>query len=62
MSTAAYIKETRQHLNAMRTVMAYCMRENKTWDEQSGQQLISGITCLNGRKIRGNRLHHQRYR
>ena len=45
MATVTYIKETRQHLSAMRAVMAYCMREDKTWDEQSGQQLISGINC-----------------
>ena len=29
----------------MRAVMGYCMREDKTWDEQSGQRLISGINC-----------------
>ena len=45
MATVTYIRETRQHLSAMRAVMAYCMREDKTWDEQSGQQLISGINC-----------------
>ena len=25
--------------------MWYCMREDKTWDEQSGQRLISGVNC-----------------
>ena len=45
MATVTYIKETRQHLSAMRAVMDYCMREDKTWDEQSGQRLISGINC-----------------
>lgn len=25
--------------------MNYCMREDKTWDEQSGQRLVSGINC-----------------
>lgn len=29
----------------MRNVMWYCMREDKTWDEQSGQRLISGVNC-----------------
>ena len=29
----------------MRGVMWYCMREDKTWDERSGQRLISGINC-----------------
>ena len=45
MATVTYIRETRQHLSAMRAVMDYCMREDKTWDEQSGQRLISGINC-----------------
>lgn len=29
----------------MRAVMNYCMREDKTWDSQSGQRLINGINC-----------------
>ncbi len=29
----------------MRNVMWYCMREDKTWDERSGQLLISGVNC-----------------
>ena len=29
----------------MRAVMNYCMREDKTWDAQSGQRLINGINC-----------------
>lgn len=45
MATVTYIKETRQHLSAMRAVMNYCMRRDKTWDEQSQQYLISGINC-----------------
>ena len=45
MATVTYIKETRQHISAMRGVMRYCMREDKTWDEQTGQRLISGINC-----------------
>lgn len=45
MATVTYIRETKQHLSAMRAVMTYCMREDKTWDEQSGQRLISGINC-----------------
>ena len=43
MATVTYIKETRQHISAMRGVMRYCMREDKTWDEQSQRYLISGI-------------------
>lgn len=45
MATVTYIKETKQHLSAMRGVMCYCMREDKTWDEQSQSYLISGINC-----------------
>ena len=45
MATVTYIKETRQHISAMRGVMRYCMREDKTWDEQSGQRHISGVNC-----------------
>lgn len=45
MATVTYIKETRQHLSAMRAVMDYCMRRDKTWDEQSQRYLISGINC-----------------
>ena len=40
-----YIRETKQHLSAMRAVMDYCMREDKTWDEQSQSRLVSGINC-----------------
>lgn len=29
----------------MRTVMRYCTRTDKTWDEQSQQYLVSGINC-----------------
>ena len=48
MATVTYIKEKKQHLSAMRSVMRYCMHEEKTWDEQSQQFLISGVNC-NGR-------------
>ena len=29
----------------MRAVMDYCMRQDKTWDEQSQSRLVSGINC-----------------
>ncbi len=45
MATVTYIRETRQHLSAMRAVMGYCMRKDKTWDAQSRQYLISGVNC-----------------
>lgn len=45
MATVTYIKERRQHLGAMRTVMRYCTRADKTWDKQSRQYLVSGVNC-----------------
>lgn len=45
LATVIYIPERKQHLSAMRGVMAYCMREDKVWDEQSGRSLVSGIHC-----------------
>lgn len=45
MATVTYIRETKQHLSAMRAVMNYCMREDKTWDALSQDRLISGIHC-----------------
>ena len=45
MATVIYIPEHKQHLSAMRAVMAYCQREDKVWDERSGQSLVSGIHC-----------------
>ncbi len=45
LATIIYIPERKQHLSAMRAVMAYCMREDKVWDDQSGRSLVSGIHC-----------------
>lgn len=45
MATVTYIKETKQHLSAMRGVMRYCMRMDKTWDKLSQTRLVSGINC-----------------
>ena len=45
VATVIYIPEHKQHLSAMRAVMAYCQREDKVWDEQSGHSLVSGIHC-----------------
>ena len=45
MATVTYIKEKKQHLGAMVAVMKYCAQEQKTWDEQSQQKLVSGINC-----------------
>ncbi|MBP3685103.1 MAG: relaxase/mobilization nuclease domain-containing protein [Oscillospiraceae bacterium] len=51
MATVTYIKEKKQHLGAMVTVMKYCAQEQKTWDEQSQQKLVSGINCDGGNAI-----------
>ena len=45
VATVIYIPEHKQHLSAMRAVIAYCQREDKVWDDQSGQSLVSGIHC-----------------
>ncbi len=45
MATVTYIKERKQNLSAMRIVINYCMREDKTWDDQSQSFLISGVNC-----------------
>ena len=45
LATVIYIPERKQHLSAMRAVMAYCTREDKVWDDQSGRSLVSGIHC-----------------
>ena len=45
MATVIYIPEHKQHLSAMRAVMVYCQREDKVWDDRSGQSLVSGIHC-----------------
>lgn len=51
MATVTYIKEKKQHLSAMVAVMKYCAQEQKTWDEQSQQKLVSGINCDGGNAI-----------
>ena len=45
VATVIYIPERKQHLSAMRAVMAYCQREDKVWDDQSDRSLVSGIHC-----------------
>ena len=51
MAIVTYIKEKKQHLGAMVAVMKYCAQEQKTWDEQSQQKLVSGINCDGGNAI-----------
>lgn len=45
MATVTYIKESRQHISAMRAVMNYCQREDKTTDLQTGHCYVSGVNC-----------------
>lgn len=45
MATVTYIKEAKQHISAMRAVMQYCQREDKTIDPQTGQRFVSGVNC-----------------
>lgn len=45
MATVTYIKEKKQHLSTMVAVMKYCAQEQKTWNEQSQQKLVSGANC-----------------
>lgn len=45
MATVTYIKETKQHISAMRAVMRYCQREDKTIDPQTGHQYVTGVNC-----------------
>ena len=45
MATVTYIKEAKQHISAMRAVMQYCQREDKTTDPQTGQRFVSGVNC-----------------
>lgn len=45
MATVTYIKERRQSIGAMRAVIAYCQREDKTIDPVTGQRFVGGIHC-----------------
>ncbi|MDO5152740.1 MAG: relaxase/mobilization nuclease domain-containing protein [Eubacteriales bacterium] len=45
MATVTYIKEHCQSVGAMRAVIAYCQREDKTVDPVTGQRFVSGIHC-----------------
>lgn len=51
MATVTYIREKKQSLSAMKAVMRYCMKEEKTWNEQFQRHLVSGINCDSGNTI-----------
>ena len=45
MATVSYIKETKQHVSAMKAVMRYCQREDKTTDPKTGRRYVTGLNC-----------------
>ena len=45
MATVTYIKETKQHISAMKAVMRYCQREDKTTDPKTGVHYVTGLNC-----------------
>ena len=45
MATVTYIKETKQHVSAMKAVMRYCQREDKTTDPKTGRRYVTGLNC-----------------
>ena len=45
MATVTYIKETKQHVSAMKAVMRYCQREDKTTDPKTGHRYVTGLNC-----------------
>ena len=45
MATVTYIKEAKQHVSAMKAVMRYCQREDKTTDPKTGIRYVTGLNC-----------------
>ena len=45
MATVTYIKEAKQHVSAMKAVMRYCQREDKTTDPKTGVRYVTGLNC-----------------
>ena len=45
MATVTYIKEAKQHVSAMKAVMRYCQREDKTTDPRTGIRYVTGLNC-----------------
>ena len=46
MATVNVIPETKQSPSAMRGLINYCLRKEKTFDVNSGRKLITGINCI----------------
>ena len=45
MATVTYIREAKQHVSAMKAVMGYCQRMDKTTDPETGCRYVSGLNC-----------------
>ena len=45
MATVTYIREAKQHVSAMKAVMGYCQRMDKTTDPETGRRYVSGLNC-----------------
>ena len=45
MATVTYIKEAKQHISAMKAVIRYCQREDKTLDPKTGARYVTGLNC-----------------
>ena len=46
MATVNVIPEAKQSPSAMRGLINYCLRKEKTFDVNSGRKLITGINCI----------------
>lgn len=45
MATVTYIRESKQSISAMKSVIDYCCQDKKVYDEISNQRLVIGINC-----------------
>ena len=45
MATVTYIRESKQSISAMKSVIDYCFQDKKVYDEISNQRLVSGVNC-----------------
>ena len=45
MATVTYIREAKQHVSAMKAVMGYCQRMDKTTDPETGHRYVTGLNC-----------------
>ena len=45
MATVTYIREAKQHVSAMKAIMGYCQRMDKTTDPETGIRYVTGLNC-----------------